>query len=129
MEYPVGPTTQTAAAWARRPRSGVDNFRPPARSAERAVARQELVSWSLSAVVSINSRGLDEHGRAALLAHDAVVGVPVVVGAARAGEHRPQQQAQALGVDAVRGVVGADQLARTLDADPQPPGSPQDGGG
>ena len=42
--------------------------------------------------VAADAFGFDEDRHSALLAHHAVVGVPVVVGAARAGEHRPQQQ-------------------------------------
>jgi hypothetical protein len=68
---------------------------------------------------------VDEDRRAALLAHHPVVGVEVVVGAARRGEDLAQQQPQAFRVDARLLVVGADEVDAALRRRPARPCRPR----
>jgi hypothetical protein len=66
------------------------------------------------------TRAVEEHGDSALLGHDPVVLVEIVVRAARGGEDLPEEETQAFAVDALQGVVGTGQLDGSLDAGPSP---------
>src|SRR4029450_11941250 len=72
--------------------------------------------------------GFDQHRDPALVPHDAVVLVPVLVRPARGGEDPPEEPAQAVVVDAVERIVGTGELHRALDSGPLPT-RPDDHGG
>jgi hypothetical protein len=77
---------------------------------------------SLLAGVGVHPVRVDEDRRTALLAHHPVVGVEVLVGTARRGEYLPQQQPQALRVDAWLWVVGTDEVDAAFGRGPLPAG-------
>ena len=60
----------------------------------------------------------DEDRDATLLEHRLVVGIPVVVLAARRCEDLAEQQPEALGIDLRMRIIGADQLGLALDRRP-----------
>ncbi len=91
------------------------------RCAGRRWVRDVVDGVRAGAGVSCCTRGRhDQHHRAVLGRHLGVVGVPVVVGAARGGEHLAEQEAQTLRVDRRMRVVGPDQLGAALDRRPLP---------
>src|SRR5690348_1686755 len=90
-------------------------------------ARRRKATWSGEATTpsrttpsGVNALWCHEHGGAALVRHHRVVGIPVIVGPASGGEHRPQKQPQALGVHAGHGIAGAAELHRALGGRPPP---------
>ena len=85
---------------------------------EESAVREPLLTV-VSAVAVDPVRG-HQHRGPALLTHDAVVGVPVVVRAPARGEHVAEQQPQRLGV----GLVRPDDLAVAVDRDPPPADPP-----
>ena len=62
-------------------------------------------------------------GGKALLGHDAVKGVPVVMRAAGGGEDVPEKDSELLGVEVRLRIVGTDKRHRTFHRHPLPPRS------
>lgn len=72
---------------------------------------------------------VEAYGRASLLAHRSVVGVPILVGAACGAEDLAKQDPEPLVVYLGVGIVGPDELGATFHRGPPPAGSDHDGDG
>ncbi len=78
-------------------------------------------------VVAQDALGSNEDCYSAFVSHDPVVFVEVVVGATCCLEHFAQQEPQGLGVDAVRQVVGSDEISWAGYRPPRPVATDCDG--
>jgi hypothetical protein len=83
--------------------------------------------WRRRSRVGVHPPWLDQHGGAPLRRHYPVVGVPVVMGAARGGEHGAEQPRHLPGSQAGQRVTGAGQFGRALGGRPFPAGPDHDG--
>jgi hypothetical protein len=113
---------------------GINRF-ADARPPRRGIARQLPVDASTAAIpdwwprelsalgIAIGSSWPDEHGGSALLCHDAIVGVPVIVHSTRCSEDVAQQSAQRVGIHIGMQVVRTNNLGISFNRSPLPAGS------
>ena len=134
---PARPACPRAPRGEARPRGPPSGTRCPGRPRAWAAAAQSPC-WQPSgapdfvrgavvlAGIGVDAVGADQDRGAALFAHHPVVGVEVLVGAARRGEYLAQQQAQPLRVDGRVRVVRADEVDAALGRRPLPSGPDDD---
>ena len=85
-----------------------------------------MVGRGRPSAAAVGSLWMDEHGHAALVCHDAVVLVPVVMGPTGGDEDASEQYAQAFAVDAFEMIVRTGQLGRSFCGGPAPTGADHD---
>ena len=118
------PTASRTASRSSSVRRAARSF-PPARRSTSAPAAP-VVAWTRT-LVAVDPRGSHQHDCPPLGLHDPVVLIPVVVRAARRGEHLAAQQPQSVGIDPGRRVVRADDAGPSFDRGPLPARPESDG--